>query len=156
MRNESSTFISSDLDRIEIGSIDIGAPLLNNIIQIHASEQDGKTKLRVDRKTPDIIELYRQDDRLIQAEVVEIHPLDLKSVTAIRNKIFEEPISKLFFMNVAESNNKKIWVATGAGLNVPNIELLQIFASVVGENTRNKQKRNALETKRSIGSLSIN
>ena len=156
MRNESIPFISSGSDRIKIGSVNIGAPLLNNIIQIHASEQDGKTRLQIERKTPDLIELYRQDEKLIQAEVVETIPIDSQSVNIVRNKIFDEPIFKLFFMNVAESSNKNIWVATGAGLNVSNIELLQLFASVVGENAQNKQKRNDLEMKRSIGSISIN
>ena len=156
MKNESLPFLSSSLDRVQPGCVDIGAPLLNNVIQIHASEQDGKARLVVSRDTNDVIEVFRQDEQLMQAEINEVFQSNLGVLENRRKKVFEDPISILFFMNVAESNNKKIWIATGSGLNVPNIELLQIFASVVGENTRNKQKRNALETKRSIGSLSIN
>ena len=156
MQNESIPFISNGLDSIKIGIADVGAPLFNDVIQIHATEQNDKTRLLVSRDKSDVIEVCRQDGQLMQAEINEVFQSDLGVLENRRKKVFEDPISKLFFMNVAESNNKKIWIATGSGLNVPNIELLQIFASVVGENTRNKQKRNALETKRSIGSLSIN
>jgi hypothetical protein len=39
---------------------------------------------------------------------------------------------------------------------IPNIELLQTFAAVIGENARNKQNKQALDLKRSLGSISKN
>ncbi len=65
MKNESLPFLSSSLDRVQPGCVDIGAPLLNNVIQIHASEQDGKARLVVSRDTNDVIEVFRQDEQLL-------------------------------------------------------------------------------------------
>ena len=59
-------------------------------------------------------------------------------------------------MNVASSEYSNFWVATAPGLLIPNIELLQTFAAVIGENARNKQNKQALDLKRSLGSISKN
>jgi len=155
MKNESLPFLSSSLDRVRPGCVDIGAPLLNNVIQIHAYEQDGKTRLVVSRDTNDVIEVYRQDEQLLQVEISELLLIKQEQLIRERKNIFLEPLSRLFFMNVAIENNKNIWVATAQGLEVPNMESLQTFATVIGENSRNKQNRQALAAKRAMGSMSV-
>ena len=156
MQNESIPFISNGLDRIKIGIADVGAPLFNDVIQIHATEQNDKTRLLVSRDKSDVIEVCRQDGQLMQAEINEVFQSDLGVLENRRKKVFEDPISKLFFMNIASSEYSNFWVATATGLLIPNIELLQTFAAVIGENARNKQNKQALDLKRSLGSISKN
>jgi|GEM_PF-724795 len=155
MQNESVPFLSNALDRVKQGTVDIGAPLLNDVIQIHASDQDGKTRLQVSRDRRDVIEVFRQDKQLMQGEIVQVMQSDAGLLLCERKKIFEAPIGGLFFMVVASKNNKNVWVATALGLEIPNIESLQTFATVIGENSRNKQNRQALEAKRAMGSVSV-
>jgi len=155
MQNESLPFQSCALDRIKQGAVDIGAPLLSDVIQIHASDQDGKTRIQVSRDRNNIIELFRQDELLMQAEIVEVVQSESGLLCSNRKTVFKTPIARLFFMNVATKNNKNVWVATAPGLEIPDIESLQTFATVIGENSRNKQNRQALEAKRAMGSLSV-
>ena len=155
MQNESAPFLSNALDRVKQGAVDIGAPLLNDVIQIHASVQDGKTRLQVSRDRCDVIEIFRQDEQSMQAEIVQVMQSDLGFLLCERKKIFVSPIGRLFFMVVALKNNKNVWVATAPGLEIPDIESLQTFATVIGENSRNKQNRQALAAKRAMGSLSV-
>jgi hypothetical protein len=155
MKNESLPFLSCSLDRVQPGCVDIGAPLLNDVIQIHASDQDGKTRLQVSRGRYDVIEVYRQDEHLMEAEIVHIMQSDAGLLLCERKKIFKAPIARLFFMNIATKNNKNVWVATAPGLEIPDIESLQTFATVIGENSRNKQNWQALAAKRAMGSVSV-
>lgn len=155
MKNESLPFLSSSLDRVQPGCVDIGAPLLNNVIQIHASEQDGKTRLVVSRDTNDVIEVYRQDEQLLQVEIVELLQPEQGQLMSARKNIFIEPLARLFFMNVSTEHSKSIWVATAPRLEIPHLAALQAFAAVVGENSRNKQNRIAFAQKRALGHLSV-
>ena len=88
MQNESIPFISNGLDRIKIGIADVGAPLFNDVIQIHATEQNDKTRLMVSRDKSDVIEVCRQDGQLMQAEINEVFQSDLRVLENRRKKVF--------------------------------------------------------------------
>jgi hypothetical protein len=148
-RNESAPFYSSALDSMGLGLVDIGAPLENNIIQIDIDEWSDSTRLLIRKVDSDLIEIERNDDQPLQAEIVVKLTEEPGTVVVAREKVLARPVEKLFFMSES-TDAGKVWIATGDGLYVPHILRLQRLANIIGQRSKNEQTRKILEAKKLV------
>jgi hypothetical protein len=137
----SQPFPSVALEDVYRGSIQLSAPIENNVIQLGIAKRDDfeTTGLAIHRSLRGDISLKRQDGELLQAELVLVNDVDEegKYITN-RAPIFAEPVPDVTFLI---SKTTKLWRAASEGLVVPNQLHLEFFANTVGISVAKDQRR---------------
>lgn len=95
-----------ELDRIHRGSIDVGVPLLDDVIQIAAGEVNGKARLHIEKTKSDLT-VVRQDKQLIQVAVREHTKISEYPWEEVKvSNTFVDPVASLAF---ERSKKSKRW-----------------------------------------------
>lgn len=133
-------FNSPGLDEMRRGSISIGVPLFNDVIQIQASEQGGKARLHVE-KTRSGVEMVREDGHPIQVVFREYIDTSEHPWTIVDDlPAFKEPATELRFLK-NRGDVVDLWRLDTTHVTPEDDPVAIIkFSNIVGEYALRKQQ----------------
>ncbi len=146
-------FFSPELDALHRGTVTLRAPVLDDIIQINATETDGYTRLRV-KSSRHSVNVSRVDQEPMQVNVNYEVP-DEEALLGLRvesGQVFTDPVSEVTFterkttiarqikLNPHKADDEYVtwisdtvrWYAEGNGVDVADKKLVEKFAGALG------------------------
>jgi hypothetical protein len=142
MLSYSPAFISESLSLMDQGTVDLGVPLVDGIIQIGAVQETQPGRIVV-TKGQHTIAIERTDGAPIQAEIVDAEYIDL-SVNGLfftKTPVFTEPVGNLRFERSVRGVDRIIWQATGDRIDVTSRDAIKKFADTIGSFAIGKQNK---------------
>jgi len=97
---------SPELTKLKVGTLDVGVPLLDNVVQLHNLSIDARTRLAIDIE-PAMVVMKRIDDEPLQIQRY-VKSQDLSN-------LFEAPIEDLVLIRGREKDS---WTATGENVSI--------------------------------------
>jgi hypothetical protein len=117
------TFVSSELDGMPSGTVELSVPLIGGVIQIGVGGDLEVGRIRV-RKDSSTVTVTRVDGRPMQVEVV----VDTHQTT--KSPVFREPVRVLRLRRLADPAGAGWYTTTS--MNVARPEHLKQFADIIG------------------------
>ena len=132
----SPPFFAENLDVMRFGTVKLGVPLLDDVIQIGAVTDTRQGQIVVHRGWRSL-SIARTDGTLLQAEIIT--PSYLTDGYAYeRTKVFEDPVDTVNLKRRRDLGGRAYWFACD-DISVTSREAITKFAQIVGSYATFKQ-----------------
>lgn len=135
MNHYSPSFFADNLSEMRRGSIELGVPLLNDVIQIGAITPTVPGRIIV-KKGFRNVQISRLDGEPLQAEVISALGVNMPRYE--RTRVFTTPVEAVELRRRRDLGGRACWFAAG-DVDVTTRDAIETFAQTVGLYARLKQ-----------------